>query len=164
VSARNPLTILNDRIRKLHRTAYYIKKLRVRRKAAEWIRNELRVELTDKFFEDAILGWIEQAISNKMDQTDFHPTQADFFTDYDDLYFGIKIDGQPGQIVLGDVDEDSMPKIIKTREGNINTMVNSLAELRKAWERVQPILSEHPGWKWRDAVKWMSDHGGVPTT
>jgi hypothetical protein len=27
---------------------------------------------------------------------------------------------------------------------------------------IEPILEEHPGWKWRDAVKWLNDNGLLP--
>ena len=60
-------------------------------------------------------------------------------------------------IALGDVDESTMPAIFEVllHEGK----VRRFAELKAAWSFVQPILAANPGWKWRDAAKWMQANG-----
>jgi hypothetical protein len=162
MSARNPLTIIRKQILALHRTAYHIKKLRVRKEEAEYIYKELKETLSPKLLDQAWLYTIEQFIASKLEQTDFGAENLNLWVDYDDIYFATKVEGNAGQIVLGDVDETSMPAIIRARESNVEAATKALAQLRIAWKRVQPLLAANPGWKWRDAVKWMEGHGGVP--
>jgi hypothetical protein len=60
-------------------------------------------------------------------------------------------------ISLGDVDESTIHACFEALldEGK----VRRFAEIKAAWSFVQPILAANPGWKWRDAAKWMHANG-----
>jgi hypothetical protein len=177
MSAINPLTIYAARIKALHRVAYHVRKLNDPKDQSTYILDQLIVEFGTGhspefiaelkkpgfFFHNILLWGIAQFTSNKMAMTDFEPAQQDLFDDCDDVYCRIKVAGHWKELALGDADAEMVKRIIKVRQNSLKADTLALNRLVLAWDVVRPLLDAHPNWVWRDAVKWLRDHGGLPT-
>jgi hypothetical protein len=65
------------------------------------------------------------------------------------------------QIALGDLDLESIAELKAQYRQNVEVLMENAAFFA-ACELVEPVLESHPGWKWRDAAKWLIDNGRIP--
>jgi hypothetical protein len=65
-------------------------------------------------------------------------------------------------VVLGDLDLEAIAQVKAQHEEKIRNAQREADRFEWACKYIEPLLRKNPGWKWRDAVKWLSEHGGLP--
>ena len=159
MSAKNPFTIYKQKIRQLRNKAYHIKKIREPNEQAEYIFDKLYDEIGPSIIRAAQIAWIRDFVTNRYLQLDSE--KPDLFGDLD--YQFVLRNGKASTVIeLGDVGLDEIETITQQKIDNINRARAEADRWKRACNIIQPLLRKHPDWKWKDAVDWLSKHGGLP--
>lgn len=153
---------LTGAIRSAYR-AVYRKGTRDQDKIAEYIydqtdylrhANNKRVWL---FYIKKMLG-----LPNSRKRSAASETQVDLFEDMDQPLALLHDNGQHTFCDLGDFGLDEIAKHTRQVEANLAAVSKALDIWNAAVAVVRPVLEGNPDWRWRDAVDYLRDRGGLP--
>lgn len=86
MSARNPLTLMKDKVYAARSKAYHVKKITNMDETVDFIYAEITALLSPRYIVDTIKAWIRDLITSKIEQTDYE--QLDLWKG--DYYWPIK--------------------------------------------------------------------------
>ena len=69
---------------------------------------------------------------------------------------------QTKEIALVDLELDDLAQIEERKEQNIQSAIKERDRFRRYADIVRPILIDHPGWTWGQAVAWLESRGPLP--
>lgn len=161
MSARNPLQIVKSYIYAARTKAYGLKKLRDAEDIAEYCTKEVwdLDVVSPKLKRECFKAWVRDLCTSRIEQADFE--KPDLFHDLD-FHHVVRRGGRSEEVAHGDVGLVEMDIITRQKKNNIDAASTELARWERACSIVRPLLVKHPKWKWRDAVKYLGKHGGIP--
>jgi hypothetical protein len=159
MSTRNPFRIYRDRLRALRTKAYHVKNMRDPWEIAKYCHKELLETFDPKLRIQAEIGMIVELLFNRKEQNDFET--PDFFRDQD-FQFLLRKNGKSECIELRDVGLEEIPMIDRQKENNEIAVRKARAVWRAHCAVIEPLLKQHPDWRWGDACDWLEKHTGFP--
>jgi hypothetical protein len=167
MTSANPLRIIKRRIDAAFNRAYHVKKLRGTDAICEYIYEDMVAgegKVSPMLQKQAMLTLIRDLMVNRLEQLNaFDEPEAhpDLFRDFE-YQFTFRKGGERVQCVLGDLDYKRGLSLLKRKESNITAAIHARDEFSRVWSIIGPLLRQNPDWVWRDAVKYLSEHGGIP--
>lgn len=161
MSARNPLTIIKGTIWSALNRAYYFRKLRNTSEIVDAIDKEVVELISPSLLVEMRRAWIRDMITSRLEQTDFFKEQPDLFRDLD-YQFAFKKGRETYQCALGDLTLTEVEALERRKLMNIETAVRERDRFSAAVIVIKPLLEANPNWRWRNAVKYLAEHGGLP--
>jgi hypothetical protein len=167
VTSLNPLRVIRSRIVASFTRAYHVKKLRDTDAICGYVYRDViesEGKVSPVLVKQALLTLIRDILTNRLeqmsafDEPEVHP---DLFRDLD-YQFTFREHGKPVQCVLGDVNYDRGLALLKRKESNITAAIHARDDFVRVWSLIGPLLRENRGWMWRDAVRYLESHGGIP--
>lgn len=159
MSAKNPFRIYRDRINALSTKAMRVHNMTDTWKIGEYCHKKLKEDFDPKIRELAEISCIIELFTNRKEQMDFET--PDFFRDQD-FKFVLRKNGKSECVMLQNVGLDEIPIIDHQKETNITAASKAYRLWRAHCDVVEPLLKQHPDWKWGDACDWLEKHTGFP--
>lgn len=161
MSMRNPLHIYRDIVIGAANRAYHVKKIRNTLEMAIYVRDEIKVMLSDKLHEQMDIERIANIIGNRFERLLDEGATLDLFRDLDfQITFGRG--AETYQRELGDLDYEHARLFRQRKQSHLEKMAESLKEFDRVWTFIGPLLKANPDWLWRDAIAHLETHGGIP--
>jgi hypothetical protein len=161
MSLRNPLHIYRDIVIGAANRAYHVKKIRNTMEMAIYVRDEIKLMLSDKLNEQMALERIINIIGNRFERLLDEGSTLDLFHDLDfQITFGRGTETY--QRELGDLDYEHALLFRRRKQSHMEKMAESLKEFDRVWTFIGPLLKANPDWLWRDAITYLEANGGIP--